>query len=91
MNSIITDDILEDIGFERQPTPGHPYGKAISLRPKGKRIISWNEDGFSMDYFGNRLDKNVYVVIEEDAGTRTVFAGVIYSINDLKLILSLVQ
>jgi hypothetical protein len=89
---IFTDEFLKEIGFTPVECSGAPrYGKAISNRPKGKRIISWNNEGYSIDYFGNKLEPNVAFVIEEDCGTRTVFNGCAYSQDETRLILKLIQ
>ena len=87
-----TDEFLDHIGFVRtKGTVEDQYGKAESIRPKGKRILEWNLEGYSCDYFGNPVKPNIAIEILEDGGTRTVFSGLIYSVTDLIKLLTLVQ
>jgi len=82
-------DFLKEIGFLITSDDG-TYGKAESISPKGKKLLFWNREGTSCDYFGIPITKkNAFFVVEEDGGTRTVFHGIVYSQEDIKLILSL--
>lgn len=92
VDGVFITEFLTEIGFTQIPTSGEPqYGKAISNRPKGKQIIYWNNEGYHCDYFGNKLDRNIIFVIEEDGGTRTAFNGCVYNQNDVRNILKLIH
>ena len=96
-NWIFTPEFLKEIGFEGGSSPPakyrekDEYGRAESLRPKGKVILSWNNAGYGTDYFGNKRDKNVFLCIEEDGGTRKVYYGVVFSQEDVRFILKRVS
>lgn len=90
-NDIFTKEFIHELGFMTVSYDGQ-YGRAENLPPvKGKRQLQWNEEGSYIDYFGNSLLPNVFLRIYEDAGTRTVFYGVVYSQDDVRFILSRVQ
>lgn len=87
---IITIPLLKELGFKLD-TYKDGYGKASSIRMAGKTVITWNEEGYSCDYFGNPLKPNVAIAIKEDGGTRTVFNGCIYNQTDLRKIVELIK
>jgi hypothetical protein len=84
---VVNIDDIEKMGFEIQKWDGE-YGKAISLRPKGKKIINWFAPGYETDYFGEPISDNIAIGIYEDGGTRIVFNGYVHNIEELNLILN---
>jgi len=87
--------LVEELGFividikKSNYKPFKEYGKAKDKY--GMTFLKWNNEGASCDYFGNKLEDNIFITIEKDAGTRTVFNGIVHNIDELKLILKLVQ
>lgn len=67
------------IGFTVTKDDGQ-YGKAESIFPKGKRVLSWNRDG-ELTWFG----------IREDADTRNAFNGTVENREQLELLLRLAK
>lgn len=98
----IKPDYLEILGYKDE---GHPdtaengYYKYVSFGGKAKHRegreceqVLWDgkrQIWFNCSYAPN--DKVVYCKIYEDAGTRTVFNGVLMSAEQLNLILNLVE
>ncbi|HRW21312.1 MAG TPA: hypothetical protein P5509_05010 [Bacteroidales bacterium] len=86
---LFSKDFLKRLGFEITKDDGQ-YGKAESIRPKGKILLSWNRDGAHCDYFGTPITEyNAFFGVEEDGGTRTAFNGIVYSEQDIERILKL--
>lgn len=82
-------DFLSELGFKVTEDNGQ-YGKAQSLRPNGKILLYWNREGASCDYFGTpEKRENSYFRIEEDGGTRTVFNGIVYTKEQIELLLKI--
>lgn len=82
-------DFLKEIGFEVTEDNGQ-YGKAVSIRPKGKILLSWNRDGANCDYFGTpEPRKNAFFGIQEDGGTRSTFNGIVYTREQIELLTNL--
>lgn len=89
---IFTDEFLESICFKRVVVSGEPqYGKAIDKRTNGMTVLYWNNEGSSMTYFGEKLEKNVTLGIRKDADTRYVFNGYVFSQDEVRLLLKLTQ
>jgi hypothetical protein len=95
LNDVITGEdlfdknFLAELGFEVTEDNG-VYGKAQSLRPKGKILISWNREGAHCDYFGTpNTRKNAFMGIKEDAGTRSTFNGIVYTREQIELLINL--
>jgi len=82
-------DFLKEIGFETIKDNGK-YGEAHSIRPKGKIILNWNKDGANCDYFGTpEPRRNSFLGIKEDGGTRTTFNGIVYTREQIELLIKL--
>ena len=79
---------MDSIGFTITKDDGQ-YGKAIHTKTSGMTVINWNREGHSCTYFGERLDDNVSVTIYKDGGTRTAFAGYVFTKEDLLTTLKL--
>ena len=78
--------LISELGFEmvkHEHSPPPKYGRAQSLKPKGKMWLYWNHD-----YYGKGKH---HLTIKEDGQTRQVFHGEISNKKDLKLVLSLVR
>jgi hypothetical protein len=88
MEDIFDKDFLNSIGFEVVKDDGQ-YGEAHSKRAKGMTVINWNREGASCTYFGDKLEKNSFVGIKKDGGTRTVFNGYVFDRSQLELIIRL--
>lgn len=95
MEDFITKTLLEELGFtlvkyeESKWNKGVFYGEAHSMIPRGMTTINWCTDGHSCTYFGRFLKPNISVHIKKDGGTRTVFSGYCFTVNDFKRILKL--
>lgn len=87
-NDIFNKDFIKSIGFEVTGDDG-VYGKAESIRARGKTLLAWNREGTTMNYFGDKIEFGMHFSIKEDAGTRTVFSGIIRSQDDIKKVLTL--
>lgn len=83
-------DYLNDLGFKLIKFDGQ-CGIAKSKKAGGKCVISFNLEGISCDYFGNKVEENVAVGISEDWGTRTVFNGMIRTREQLQMIVELTR
>jgi hypothetical protein len=82
-------DFLKELGFKVTKDDGI-YGKAESLRPKGKILLSWNRDGTTYNYFGiPEIRKNSFFGIKEDCGTRSTFNGIVYTREQIELLIKL--
>lgn len=87
---IFTKEFLDEIGFQfSKGDENSQYGSAISKRPKGMKIIDWNNKGASCTYFGDKLEPNVFMGIETDGGTRVLFNGYVFTQDDVRKILEL--
>lgn len=86
---IFEKEYLKSIGYATVKDDG-VYGEAHSIRPKGKIILNWNREGASVDYFGDKLEKNSFLGIKNDAGTRTCFNGIVYDRSDLEKVLNII-
>ena len=90
---IFTEGFLKEIGFTlvfEEPSkfaPHNIYGKAKGRI--GLTHISWNEEGHSCTYFGDKLEPNTSITIYKDAETRKVFNGYVFTQDDVRKILSL--
>ena len=93
MKSIFTIKFLKEIGFtliskeKSKYKPYQIYGKAKDRT--GMTLISWNEEGASCTYFGDKLEPNNYFCIEKDGGTRIAFNGYVFNQDDVRKILAL--
>jgi hypothetical protein len=89
-NNVLFDkDFLKELGFLVIKDNGH-YGEAHSIRPKGKIILNWNREGAICDYFGTTEPrKNSYFGIKEDGGTRRCFNGIVYTREQIELLIKL--
>jgi hypothetical protein len=85
-DTVLTSDYLDSIGFEKVKDDGQYatyhnkagyVGRFYGPMCVGKRILIFNRDGN-------------YITIKEDAGTRTVFNGVIKHRDELEIILNCV-
>jgi len=87
MEDFFKKEFLLSLGFKVTEDNGQ-YGKAESIRPKGKILLSWNREGTNINYFGDPMPggKNSFFGVEEDGGTRTGFNGIVYSEDDVKFI-----
>lgn len=90
MEKIFTDEFLSQIGFKRVETSGQPqYGKAIDIRTNGMTVLTWNNEGHSCTYFGEKLNSNVALGIGKDGGTRTAFNGYVFNPQQVKDLIKL--
>jgi hypothetical protein len=83
---VFDSNYLESIGYKVVSDDG-VYGKAESIRPKGKKILSWNREGTEINYFGDKIPFAYFIGIKDDGGTRTSFNGIVRNKEDLKFIL----
>jgi hypothetical protein len=81
-------EYFKTIGFKITEDDGQ-YGKAECIRTNGMTIISWNRKGHNCTYFGEKLEGNLSCDIKKDGGTRTVFNGYVYTMDQLELIIKL--
>lgn len=88
MENILNEEHLTEIGFKLVKEEDG-YGEAIDKRTNGMTVIKWNRQGAFCTYFGDKLDKNIYVSIMKDAGTRTAFNGYVFSKDEFNLLLKL--
>lgn len=106
MEKLFTDEFLDSIGFKRQTSyktenfntgemttheVKYPYGRAIDKRTNGMTVLQWNDEGQRTSYFGEKIPDNTIFLIGKDGGTRTVFNGYVYDVDDVKFILARVK
>lgn len=85
---IFEKEFIESLGYVVTKDDGK-YGVAESVRPKGKRILSWNREGRKIDYFGKPIEFGMFFGIKDDGGTRTVFSGIVRNRDQVKLLIEL--
>lgn len=90
MKDFITDELLLELGFKKVKAVGEPqYGKAIDIKTNGMTVLTWNTEGHSCTYFGEKLEANISLGIGKDGGTRTTFNGYVFNEDDLRKVLKL--
>lgn len=88
---LFTVEFLDALNYKVTSFDG-TCGKAKEKKAAGKKTISWNFEGISCDYFGNKLEQpNVAFGVHDDWNTRTTFTGYIRNLDDLKTVLTLTR
>lgn len=88
MENIFTPEFLEEIGFNLVSF-ADGYGKAIDKRTNGMTVLSWNCEGHSCTYFGEKLESNISFGIRKDGDTRFAFNGYIFNQDDVRRLLKM--
>ena len=83
---IFTEEFLKEINFTLVSYE-EGYGKAKDRI--GMTWISWNEEGRSCTYFGEKLAPNTSVGIRKDGDTRTAFEGYVFNQDDVRRLLKM--
>lgn len=91
MNNFITPELLDELGFKivKNPDLNRGYGKAVDKKTGWMTMLYWNCEGCSCTYFGDKLEDNIGLSIRKDNDTRNAFNGYIYTVEDLKKVISL--
>lgn len=96
LEDFITPALLEELGFKltsykqnKYKDGDHFYGKAVDKRTNGMTVLSWNTQGASCTYFGDKLEPNIYLRIGKDGDTRAAFSGYVFNEQDFRKVISL--
>lgn len=81
-------DFMETKGFVVIEDNG-TQGRAIDKN--GWKVMSWNREGCNVSYLGEPMEKNSWLEIHMDGGTRRGFHGVVYSREQLEMLIDLTR
>lgn len=88
MEDLFEKEFIESLGYEVISDDG-VYGKAESTRAKGMTILSWNREGTTINYFGDKIEYGAFFGIQKDGGTRTAYNGLVRTREQVEMFVEL--
>jgi len=65
--------------------------RGVAVDRSGWKVLNWNREGCGVSYFGEKMEKNSWLEVHMDGGTRKGFHGVVYNREHVELLIDLTR